>query len=282
MKKRIFAVLLSFFVAGGFCLCPAAVRAEGVDPDTSASVDAGAADENYTGMDDEEDRENDNEEKQETSVAKAVFCSGTKGRLLVENAKGAVTWSVGDKDILQIVKKTNKTCKIKALKDGKTIVRASAKNKTTTFKVTVKSGKEFVKAWCRLWVDTNITDDMSDKRKLVTASSYITSSGMFYAGDTYEPEDLLVKGYGNCVSGGKLLVSMCEAMGYAAKLRFAAKDDMSRYPLGVIFASQHYNVEVIVNGKKYYADGMPGCWFTYLSTSKKPIYYSIFGMPVQD
>ncbi len=60
------------------------------------------------------------------SVVKAVFCAGTKGALGIENAKGAVKWSVVDKDILQIVKKTNKICKVKALKEGKTSVRASA------------------------------------------------------------------------------------------------------------------------------------------------------------
>lgn len=34
---------------------------------------------------------------------------------------------------------------------------------------------------------------------------------------------------------------------------------------------------ILVNGKKYYIDGTPGSGCTYLSTSKKPIYYEIFG-----
>lgn len=124
-----------------------------------------------------------------------------------------------------------KICRVKALIDGKTSVKTSAKNITVTY-VTVKSGKAFVKAWCSLWAETHIIDDMDDKDKLIIASSYITTFGTFSVGETYEPEDLLNKGYGNCVSGGKLLVYMCRTMEYEARLRFAAKDDMSRYPQG--------------------------------------------------
>jgi len=228
----------------------------------------------------EETLEDETEQTERKTEAKIVMCAGKKENLFIENAKGSVKWSVGNKKILQILKQTNKKCRVKALKDGKTYVKASAQNGTITYKVTVKSGKAFVKAWCRLWTETCITDDMGDKEKLITASAFITSSGMFTYGDTYEPEDVLTEGIGTCVSGGRLLVYMCQAMGYEAKLRFAAKDDMSRYPSGVIFASQHYNVEVNVNGKKYYIDGTPGCGFVYLSTSKKPIYCQILGMEI--
>lgn len=253
-------------------LCIVMVLCTGSVPD----IHAAAGQEPASG----EPREDGTGQEGEKSVVKAVFCAGAKGTLGIENAEGSVKWSVDDGDILQIVKKTNKICRVKALKDGKTTVRASAKNITVTYKVTIKSGKAFVKAWCRLWAETHITDDMGDKDRLIIASSYITTFGAFSSGDTYEPEDLLNKGVGNCVSGGKLLVYMCQAMGYEAKLRFAAKDDMSRYPQGVIFASQHYNVEVRLNGRRYYIDGMPGSGFTYLSTGKKPIYYAVLGMPV--
>ncbi len=285
MKKRILAVLLSFCIMSGSVLCPAMVQAEGVETGASASEDVLDSD----GLDAEhntqepvsgESQEDDTGQEKEKSVVKAVFCAGSKGTLGIENARGAVKWSVGDKDILQIVKKTNKICRVRALKDGKTYVRATAKNITVTYKVSVKSGKAFVRAWCRLWAETHITDDMGYKDKLIIASSYITTFGTFSSGDTGDPLDLLTKGYGNCVAGGKLLVSMCQAMGFDAKLRFAAKDDMSRYPQGVVFASQHYNVEVMVNGRKYYIDGMPGSGFTYLSTARKPIYYAILGMGV--
>lgn len=198
----------------------------------------------------------------------------------IENAEGAVKWSVGDKKILRIVKKTNKICDVRALKDGKTTVRAAARNTTVTYKVTVKSGKAFVRAWCSLWAERYITDDLGDKDRLIAASSYITTFGGFSSGEASEPEELLKNGTGNCVSGGRLLVAMCQTMGYKAKLRFAAKDDMSRYPQGVVFASQHYNVEVVANGRKYYIDGMPGGGFTYLSTKKKPVFYAVFGMEV--
>ena len=69
-------------------------------------------------------------------------------------------------------------------------------------------------------------------------------------------------------------------MGYKAKCRFAAKDKMSRYPQGIMFGSDHHNVQVKVKGKTYYVDGNPGMPMVYLTTSKKPIYYEIGGWGV--
>lgn len=219
-------------------------------------------------------------DQKEKVVVKAVFCAGHNWWLHVNDAKGKVKWTVGDKKILKIVKKSNEECTVKALKDGKTYVRATAKNMAVTFKVTVKSGKAFIKAWSKQWAETYAADDMSDKEKLIFASSYLTTNGGFTYGNSSDPLVLLTKGYGTCVGGAKLLVYMCQAMGYKAKVRFAAKDKMSRYPQGVFFGEDHYNVEVTVNGKKYYIDGTPGSGCTYLSTSKKPIYYEIFGTRV--
>lgn len=68
-------------------------------------------------------------------------------------------------------------------------------------------------------------------------------------------------------------------MGFTAKLRFAAKDNMSRYPGGVVFASQHHNVKVKIGGKTYYVDGTPESMFVYLSSETEPVFFatSLFG-----
>ncbi len=186
--------------------------------------------------------------------------------------KSPIKWSVSNRKIVRIISKSNKKCKVRLLKNGKATIKAKAKNATLQLKITVKSGTAFTKAWCKQWVKDYITKDMSSKDKLIAASSFITASGIFRYGSTSKPEDVISKKMGTCVSGGKLLVEMCKAMGFKAKLRFAAKDKMSRYPAFIRFASQHHNVEVKIKGKKYYIDGTPGLGVVYLCTSKKTVY----------
>ena len=194
--------------------------------------------------------------------------------------KGKVTWSVSNKKIIKIFEHKDNVCKFLALKDGKATLTAKSKNgkDKCKFKITVKSGDAFVKAWCKQWVKDNITKKMDFKKKLIAASAYVVSTNFQY-GNTSKPEDVITSGVGNCISGGKLVAAMCEAMGYKAKVRFAAKDDMSRYPNGVIFMKQHYNVEVTVKGKKYYIDGTPGSMGVYLCTKRKQLFW---GFSVKD
>lgn len=203
-----------------------------------------------------------------------VMRNNTKETIFLDSSavKGPIKWSVSNKKIANIVSKNTKKCRVRLLKNGKATIKAKAKNVTLQFKITVKSGTAFTKAWCRQWVKDYITKKMSSKDKLIAASSFITASGIFRYGSTSKPEDVLSKKMGTCVSGGKLLVEMCKAMGFKAKLRFAAKDKMSRYPAFIRFASQHHNVEVKIKGKKYYIDGTPGSGVVYLCTSKKTVY----------
>ena len=112
---------------------------------------------------------------------------------------------------------------------------------------------------------------MDFKEKLILASAYVVSNNNSY-GNTSEPEDVITTGVGNCVSGGKLVACLCQTMGFNAKVRFAANDDMSRYPANIVFMDQHHNVEVEVDGRKYYIDGTPGGMMFYLSTKKKTLY----------
>ncbi len=247
----------------------------------AASDQTTASEETLT---DDEQEDTIPEEQPEPETKKttynAVMRAGKEGTFHMNNPSGKVTWSVGNKKLLQVIKKSNKECKVKALKDGNTYIKASDKNNTYTYKVTIRTGDAYVKAWCKQWVKDYIPDDLNDKQKLIAASSYITIYGPFAYGSSSSTADVLTEGLGTCVSGGNLLVAMCEAMGFEARLRFAANDNMKRYPSGVILASQHYNVEVKINNKKYYIDGTPGVGFVYLSTAKKPIYYQIFDMVV--
>lgn len=185
--------------------------------------------------------------------------------------EGKVKWSTDNPKILKLLAKNNKECTVMPLKDGRATMTAKAKNKTITYQVFVRSGKKFLDTWCRQWVRDYITDETPFETKLIMASAYVTSNNNRY-GNTSEPEDVITTGVGNCVSGGELVACLCRAMGYDAKLRFAAKDDMSRYPSNMIFMEQHHNVEVTVDGKKYYIDGTPGGMMVYLSTRKRLLY----------
>ena len=212
-------------------------------------------------------------EVEKSSTFSDVLRAGKECCFCLLDAKGSVKWSVSDKSVLKIVKKSGNQCVVRALKEGKAVVKASAKNKAATYKVTVKTGEAFVKAWCRQWVKTYIRDGMDDKTKLICASIYVTSYGLFSYGEAYNLEDVISELQGTCLSGSMLLVALYKEMGYEAETRFAAKDDMSRYPANVLFGSDHYNVKVKVKNKTYYIEGTPECGFTYLSTSKKNIYY---------
>lgn len=214
----------------------------------------------------------------EKAVYQIVARNGYKCWMQAIGAKGKVKWSSSNQDVAKILSKNNTECEVMPLKDGRATITARADNITIKYKVAVETGKKFLDAWCRQWVKDNITQDMDVKEKLILASAYVVSNNNRY-GSTSEPEDVITTGTGTCVSGGKLVAALCEAMGYDAKVRFAAKDDMSRYPPGVIFMEQHYNVEVKAGGKKYYIDGTPGGLVVYLCTKKKTLYY---GYSVKD
>ena len=69
---------------------------------------------------------------------------------------------------------------------------------------------------------------------------------------------------GNCYSAGQVMVKVYQALGFKAKLRSAIHDNPKRYPQNMIMGSDHYNVEVVVNGSD----------LLYLWTHpRKPIWY---------
>lgn len=212
-----------------------------------------------------------------TTTNNFVVRKGSK-YMFTAQMKGKINWSVDNKKILKIYKKKNGICYVKMLKEGKAILIAKSKRDKYKFKLTIRSGDAFVKAWCRQWVKDNIRKDMNFKDKLILASAYVVSTNFQY-GNASKPEDVITNGVGTCVSGSKLVAAMCQAMGYKAKVRFAAEDNMSRYPAGVVFMKQHYNVEVTVKGRKYYIDGTPGTMGVYLSTKKEPLFW---GFAIKD
>ena len=209
------------------------------------------------------------------NITQTTTCILTKGMkdTYYLNMNGKVKWSVSNKKVAKLTKKSNKKCVIKGLKNGKTTITAKTDTQTLKIKVTVKSGNAFVNAWCKNWVKVNISKDMSKYDKMLLASYYMNVCYKY--GSVSSVKDVIVKKKGNCVTGGRLLVKLLNNMGYKANLRFAAKDNMSRYPKGVYFASQHHNVKVKVKGKTYYVDGTPATGFIYLSTDKKPLYCAI-------
>ena len=86
---------------------------------------------------------------------------------------------------------------------------------------------------------------------------------------SYNTKVVTVKGYtferNGKYSAGQVMARIYQAMGYKATVRSAIHDKKSRYPSNMIMGSDHYNVEVIMNGRNYYLDATPGCGGVYLS-----------------
>ena len=190
--------------------------------------------------------------------------------LKVEGSSAKVKWKSSNKKVAVVSKKG----KVKIRKTGKAVITAKVAGKTLKCKVKVVSNKKYVKSFSKAWVKENLKGVTNPFYKALTISAYVGQA--FSYGSTNSAKDVLIKGKGTCYSGSLLTVEMLKAAGFSAKVRFAAKDKMSRYPSGIYFAKQHYNVQVTINGKKYYVDGQPGRAFIYLSSETKPLYYGFF------
>lgn len=208
---------------------------------------------------------------QEGAVPDLLLRIGDKTDLEPEGAQGNVKWFVSNDRIVKIISKNGQKCTIKAMDTGRAIVTAVAQNQVTKYNAVIKCGDSYVEAWCRQWVADYISDDMDFKTKLLTASEYLCSS-LYQYGYSSDASDVIANKRGSCIGGAYLLEMMYRAMGFEAHARYAAADDMSRYPQGIIFGSGHYNVVVIVNGENYYLDGTPGTGFVYLSTENKALF----------
>lgn len=207
--------------------------------------------------------------KPKLNTKKMYFYVGGKFTLRLENASGTVKWSSSNKKVATV----SKSGKVKAKATGKATIKAKYKNKVYKCKVIVLSNDKFVSTWCKSLGKQIKKGYKNPYDRVLAATCYVMEN--FQYGNSGSNFEVLTKGRGTCYSGNKLLVQILKSMGYKAKLRFAAKDNMSRYPSNVFFMKQHYNVLVKIKGKKYYVDGTPGTGFFYMSTSKKPIYMAM-------
>lgn len=98
-------------------------------------------------------------------------------------------------------------------------------------------------------------------------SQYIVSN--FTYDNIFDMKTVISERKGNCYSAGQVMARVYQAMGYKATVRSAIYDKKSRYPSNMIMGSDHYNVEVIMNGRTYYLDATPGCGGVYLSSPKE-------------
>ncbi|MCI1654666.1 MAG: Ig-like domain-containing protein [Lachnospiraceae bacterium] len=187
-----------------------------------------------------------------------------------------VKWSSSSKKVATVSKKG----KVKALRYGRATIRAKYKGKTYKAQIIVVSKKKATDIFAKEVGKAIKKQYPNDLDRLLAASDFVVSS--FSYGNYYTAEDLFVHGKGTCAAGAKMVEKIVKSMGYPAKTRFAAKDKKSRYPSNVIFASQHYNVQVNVKGKTYYIDGTPGSGAVYLSTSKKPLFCMVMGYVTMD
>ena len=170
----------------------------------------------------------------------------------------------------------NKKGKVTARRVGTCTVTGKYKNKTYRCKIRVYTDKRYLKNWCR-WLGKSIKAQYSSPYDRVLAATWYVNTNFGY-GKASSAFDVLKKGRGTCVSGNKLLAEILKAMGFKAKVRFAAHDNMSRYPSNIMFMSDHHNVKVTINGKTYFVDGTPASGCIYMSTTTKPIYFA-YTMP---
>lgn len=204
---------------------------------------------------------------------KMLLYVGGKYQFSLKNASGKVKWTTTNSRIASV----NKKGKVTAKKAGSCKLIATCNRKKYRCTIVVKTDKAFLKSWCNDTGARIMEEYSSVYDRVIFAARYISSYLKY--GSSSGAFDTLKKRRGTCVGGNALLAELLKGMGYKAKLRFAANDNMSRYPSGIIFASQHHNVRVTIEGKTCYVDGTPGSMMVYLTTENEPIYFatSVFG-----
>ena len=209
--------------------------------------------------------------KIELSTKSILFYVGGVYNLQLNNAVAKnVKWKSSNKAVATV----NSKGKITAKKVGKCTITAKYKGKQYKCTANVLSDSKFLKKWCTMIAKDIKKYYKSPYDQVLSATSYVAKN--FGYGSAKNAMDVLKKGQGTCVSGNKLLVEILKAAGFQASLRFAAKDNMSRYPKGIMFMEEHHNVKVKIKGKNYIVDGTPGTGAFYMTTAKKPIYYQIY------
>lgn len=199
---------------------------------------------------------------------------GMHYNLELKGAAGRVKWSTSKKSVATV----SKSGKVTFKRTGRAVVKAAYKGKTYSCKVICQTKSKLTDTFAKVYAKSIKKQTSNDFMRALLASAVVMYG--FKYGNHYTAEDLVYYKTGTCVAGSKLVAKILNKMGYKAKCRFAAKDKMSRYPQGVIFGSQHHNVEVVIKGKKYYVDGNPGLTMSYLCSTKEPLYYEINGQVI--
>lgn len=201
---------------------------------------------------------------------KDVMSKGASRIYKFDSSRGrGIKCTSKNKKIVKVKKLGKRKFKLIARKNGTTVVAFKSKTILWKHKVVVSSGNKFVNKWAKNVAKQIKAITKNTKERLLYASMYVI--GNFKYANVYDLEKAISKRKGTCHSGGKVLVKICKALGYKAKTRFAANDKMSRYPKGIIFYANHYNVKVTAKKKTYFLDATPGSRVAYLSTSKKPL-----------
>lgn len=129
-----------------------------------------------------------------------------------------------------------------------------------------------VKYWSQVNGDV-IKEKYASPYDQVIEAALIINVNMEY-GDTKDAYEAMTTKVGNCVSANMLLAELLTSMGFQAEVRYAADDDMSRYPMGIMFLEQHHNVRVIIEGNVYYTDATPNGLVVYMSSETEPVFYA--------
>ena len=166
--------------------------------------------------------------------------------------------------------------KLVAIHPGSTYIVLKDGSITSILDIQVYSYEDYFDGTCKFMADMIMSQKDDVRSRLLAVSSLITT------GFTYDNvygnnlHDVIKYGKGTCYSAGFAVAGICKAMGYEAEVRSAIYDDMSRYPSGVIFASDHYNVKVTADGETYYIDSTPGSFMVYLSTETECLYGALY------
>lgn len=193
-----------------------------------------------------------------------VLLRGKTAEYVFNTTGSTVKWSSSNKNVAQVASAGKNKCKIKAVRDGKTVITAKAGNRIETFSVVVASGNDFVNKWVQNIAQKVKKASSIKETQLLLVSQYFVG-GFSYA-NVYDLPTVISEQTGNCYSAGLVMVKVYQALGYKAKIRSAIHDNPKRYPENMIMGADHYNIEVVAGGRTYYLDASPEAHLVYLSS----------------
>lgn len=179
-------------------------------------------------------------------------------------SNSSVKWYSGNKKVVQVTASGKNAYKLKAVKEGTAVITMKVGNQVQTFTVIVASGNDYINKWVQNMARDIRMTTRNKETQLLLVSRYFV--GDFSYANVYDMKTVISSQKGNCYSAGQVMVKVYQALGFKAKLRSAIHDNPKRYPQNMIMGSDHYNVEVVVNGSTYYLDASPEAHLVYLSS----------------